>query len=396
MVASSFDIAVVGTGLPGLAAALGFAQQGLSAALIGPRPKPHAATHAEPFDPRIYAVAPASVALLEGLGVWASVDQQRVCAVEHMRVFGDDGPQLTFDAYSATVERLATIVEESELLRVLDAACGFQPAITRIHSPFVSLAAQPDTLRINLEDGGSLTAGLLVGADGASSAVRAAAGINATVKSYDQTAVVANFACARPHLNTASQWFTDEGVVALLPLPGAHVSLVWSAPEELAVELAALSADQLAARVTERWLSASGQSSAIGALTAVGAAHTFPLRQIAVSRLIGPRLALVGDAAHVVHPLAGQGLNLGLQDTALLLEVVRAREAFRDPGDEAVLRRYERGRAEVLGLMRFTTDALAQLFAFDDPLVRRLRNAGLAAINRLSPLKNALIRRALG
>ncbi len=262
MVASSFDIAVVGTGLPGLAAALGFAQQGLSVALIGPRPKPHAATRAEPFDPRIYAVAPASVALLEGLGVWASVDQQRVCAVEHMRVFGDDGPQLTFDAYSATVERLATIVEESELLRVLDAACGFQPAINRIQSSFVSLAAQPDTLTINLEDGGSLTAGLLVGADGASSAVRAAAGINATVKSYDQTAVVANFACARPHLNTAWQWFTDEGVVALLPLPGAHVSLVWSAPEELALELAALSADQLASRVTERCLSAAGESSA--------------------------------------------------------------------------------------------------------------------------------------
>src|SRR5688500_7913638 len=144
MVASSFDIAVVGTGLPGLAAALGFTQQGLSVALIGPRPKPHAATRAEAFDPRIYAVAPASGALLEGLGVWASVGQQRVCAVEHMRVYGDDGPQLTFDAYSATVERLATIIEESELLRVLDAACGFQPAIARIQSSFVSFAARPD------------------------------------------------------------------------------------------------------------------------------------------------------------------------------------------------------------------------------------------------------------
>jgi ubiquinone biosynthesis UbiH/UbiF/VisC/COQ6 family hydroxylase len=197
-------------------------------------------------------------------------------------------------------------------------------------------------------------------------------------------------------LNTAWQWFTDEGVVALLPLPGAHVSLVWSAPAELAHELAALSSDQLASRVTERCLSAGGESGAVGPLTAIGPAHTFPLRQVAVSRLIGPRLALVGDAAHVVHPLAGQGLNLGLQDTALLLDVVRAREPFRDPGDEAVLRRYERGRAEALGLMRFTTDALAQLFAFDDPLVRRLRNAGLAAVNRLSPLKNALIRRALG
>ncbi|MGZ9074597.1 MAG: FAD-dependent monooxygenase [Burkholderiaceae bacterium] len=396
MVGSSFDIAVVGTGLPGLAAALGFAQQRFSVALIGPRPTPHPAMRAEPFDPRIYAIAPGSVGLLERLGVWAGVDQQRVCAVEHMRVFGDDGQQLTFDAYGATVERLATIVEESELVRVLDAACGFQPAISRIQSSFVSLGALPDTLTINLQNGGSFNAGLLVGADGASSAVRAAAGINATVKSYDQTAVVANFACERPHLNTAWQWFTDEGVVALLPLPGASVSLVWSAPDALAAELTALSADQLASRVTARCRSGSGESGVVGALTAVGPAHTFPLRQIALSRLIGPRVALVGDAAHVVHPLAGQGLNLGLQDTELLLEVVRDREVFRNPGDEAVLRRYERGRAEALGLMRFTTDALAQLFAFDDPLVRRLRNAGLAAVNRLSPLKNALIRRALG
>ena len=396
MVASSFDIAVVGTGTPGLATALGFAQQGLSVALIGPRPKPYAVTRAQPFDPRIYAVAPASVALLEGLGVWASVDQQRVCAVEHMRIFGDDGPQLTFDAYTATVERLATIVEESELLRVLNAACGFQPAIKRIQSTFASLTAQPDAMHIDLEDGGSLTARLLVGADGANSAVRAAAGINATVKSYEQTAVVANFGCARPHLNTAWQWFTDQGVVALLPLPGEHVSLVWSAPEELAAELAALSADQLASRVTERCASATGESTPVGQLTAIGPTHTFPLRQIKVSSLIASHAVLVGDAAHVVHPLAGQGLNLGLQDVALLLEVARAREAFRDVGDAAVLRRYERGRAEALGLMRFTTDSLAQLFAFEDPLVRRLRNAGLAAVNRLSPLKNALIRRALG
>ena len=394
MVATSFDIALVGTGIPGLAAAVGFAQQGHSVALIGTRPRPHVSSASSLFDSRIYALAPASVALLEGLGVWASVDQSRLCPVEHMRVFGDDGQTLAFDAYSATVERLATIVEESELLRVLDAACGFQPSIRRVLAPFASLTAQADALGVDLEDGTALSAKLLVGADGANSSVRAAAGISATVKSYDQTAVVANFACDRPHLNTAWQWFTDEGVVALLPLPGDHVSLVWSAPDELATQLATLDADQLARRVTERC--ASAETSSVGELTAVGDAHNFPLRQITVSRLIASRVALVGDAAHVIHPLAGQGLNLGLQDTAVLLEVVRAREAFRDLGDAAVLRRYERGRAEALGLMRFTTDSLAQLFAFDDPLVRRLRNTGLAALNRLSPLKNALIRRALG
>ncbi len=276
MVASSFDIAVVGSGIPGLAAALGFAQQGLAVALVGPRSKPHAPTRSAPFDPRIYAVAPSSVALLEGLGVWGSVDQHRVCAVEHMRVFGDDGPQLAFDAYGATVERLATIVEEGELLRVLDAACSFQPSIKRIAAPFVSLAAKPDAIAVALE-GASIAVNLLIGADGANSSVRAAAGISATVKSYDQTAIVANFECERPHLNTAWQWFTNEGVVALLPLPGDRVSLVWSAPQELASELMALSPDQLATRVTERCSSAAGEPAAIGSLTAMGARAHFSI-----------------------------------------------------------------------------------------------------------------------
>lgn len=390
MTPSSFDIAVVGTGIAGLAAALGFAQQGFSVALIGPRAKAQLPTSAASFDARIYAVAPASVSLLERLGVWASVDPQRVCPVERMRVLGDDGDELAFDAYGATVERLATIVEEGELLRVLDAACGFQPALKRIHSAFVSARDEAGFVYVDLDDGSSLAARLLVGADGANSSVRAAAGISASTKSYEQAAVVANFKCDRPHLNTAWQWFTDEGVVALLPLPGNHVSLVWSAPSELSAELMALTPDQLATRVTERCVRT------LGELTATGDAQTFPLRLVAVSRLIASRVALIGDAAHVVHPLAGQGLNLGLQDVSMLLDVVSTRESFRDIGDTAVLRRYERSRAEAVGLMRLTTDGLAQLFASDDPLARRLRNMGLAAVNRLSPLKNALIRQALG
>ncbi|MGH6611549.1 MAG: FAD-dependent monooxygenase, partial [Burkholderiaceae bacterium] len=334
---TSSDVAIVGTGIPGLAAALGLSQQQLGVALIGPKPKPHAKARAESFDARIYAIAPASVALLERLGVWSSVDQARVCPVERMRVFGDAGNELTFDAYGATVDRLATIVEESELLRVLDAACGFQPAIKRVSSPFVSLNAEASAARLTLEDSSAVTARLVIGADGATSPVRAAAGINATVKSYEQSAVVANFACERPHLNTAWQWFTDEGVIALLPLPGDHVSLVWSAPTALATELAELKADALAARVTER------TAKALGQLSSIDKAHTFALRRLMVSSTIAPRVALIGDAAHVVHPLAGQGLNLGLQDVTSLLDVIGERESFRDIGDEVLLRRYERG-----------------------------------------------------
>jgi 2-polyprenylphenol 6-hydroxylase len=386
-----FDAAVVGPGVAGLATALGLAQQGLKVALVGPRPRVHQPSPAAPYDARIYALAPGSAALLERLGVWGRVDADRVCPVERMRVFGDAGDELTFDAYAATVERLATIVEESELARVLDAACDYQPAIARIEAAFQALDVQsPGTAQLQLADGRHVSAALLVGADGANSAVRAAAGISADLKPYRQTALVANFECERPHLNTAWQWFTDEGIVALLPMPGNRVSLVWSAPETLAPELQALDAAAFAARVTAR------ARHVLGSLTSLGAAHAFPLRLLTVRRLIGPSLALVGDAAHVVHPLAGQGLNLGLQDVDALLKVVGEREPFRSCGDPVVLRRYERSRAESIGLMRLATDGLARLFAVEDPLVRGARNAGMAVVDRLGPLKSRLIRQALG
>lgn len=386
----SFDIAVVGAGVAGMATALGLSQQGLRVALIGPRAKAHVASAAEPFDGRIYAIAPATIELLQALGVWNRVDATRATAVERMRVFGDRGDELTFDAYAEAVERLATILEEAELVRVLDTACDFQPGIRRQETGFESLDAGEAVVTVRLGDGTVLTAGLVIGADGAQSAVRAASGCSAQVTDYRQTAVVSNFACTTPHLNTAWQWFTDEGVVALLPLPGDHASLVWSAPTALAQELTALDVAKLAQRVTAR------SASALGQLTPAGPAFSFPLRLIVVDRLIAQRMALVGDAAHVVHPLAGQGLNLGLQDVAALLEVVRAREAFRDIGDPVLLRRYERSRAGPIAAMRTATDGLSRLFSVDDPLARFVRNTGMMAVNRLAPLKSLLIRQALG
>ncbi len=392
MSSERFDVAIVGSGVVGLATALGFSRLGLTVALIGPRRSPpsRAASPDAPFDARIYALAPGSRALLERFGVWARIEAGRICPVERMRVFGDSGDELTFDAYAAAVERLATIVEESELLHVLDAACDYQPSITRVERTYRTHGVTTDGVMLEFNDGGQCAAALLVGADGANSAVRAAAGINAEVTPYFQTALVANFACERPHLNTAWQWFTDEGVVALLPLPAARVSLVWSAPHHLAEVLQTQPIDAFAARVSER------TQSALGSLTPIGAVHAFALRLVSVRRLIAPRVALVGDAAHVVHPLAGQGLNLGLQDVEALLRAVEMREAFRSVGESVVLRRYERARAEAIALMRLTTDGLARLFVIDDPLVRRIRNTGFALVNRLKPLKSRLIRQALG
>lgn len=385
-----FDIAVIGAGVAGLATALGLAQAGLTVALIGPPVRRHLPTDAAPFDARIYALAPATIALFERLKRWPQVDAARVQAVARMRVFGDAGEELTFDAYAATVERLATIAEESELLRALSLGAGATAGITRYETGMKALEADSLAARVWLDDGREIAAALVVGADGAGSPVRAAAGINAVVTPYPHTAVVCNFACGVPHGGVAWQWFTDEGVVALLPLPGDAVSLVWSAPHALAEQLQALDAQALAARVERR------SGGVLGTLRAIGAAHAFPLRLLTVDRLVAPRVALVGDAAHVLHPLAGQGLNLGLQDVAALVDKLAAREPWRDCGDLVLLRRYARARAEPIALMRVTTDALARLFGVDDPLVRRLRNTGMGVVNRLRPLKTALIRHALG
>jgi 2-polyprenylphenol 6-hydroxylase len=387
---SAFDVAVVGAGVAGLAVAVGVARLGLRTALVGPRVPGRRADAAAPFDVRIYAVAPSAVSLLEQLKVWPAVDASRVQAVEKMRVFGDAGNELAFDAYQASLPRLATIVEESELLRALDAAAGFAPGLTRIEASFDTLEQHGEAARLLLAGGQAIDARLVVAADGARSPVRAAAGINARELSYEQTAVVANFACERPHHGVALQWFEPaEGVIALLPLPGERLSLVWSAPRPLAEALGGDAAG-LAARLAPR------AGPFVGELTAIGPAQSFPLRRISVDRLIGTRLALVGDAAHVVHPLAGQGLNLGLADVSELLRVLAGREDWRDPGDAVLLRRYERSRAEPVGLMRLATHSLARLFARDDALSREVRNLGLSAVNALPPLKNALIRHAAG
>jgi len=386
---AKYDSAVVGAGVAGLACAVGTAQLGLRVALVGPRAPVHRATASAPFDERIYAVAPASVALLEKLKVWPAIDVARVQSVARMRVFGDAGNELCFDAYQASLPQLASIVEESELLRVLTSAAGFAPGIDRIDASFDTFDVG-ESVSLRLGDGRTVEARLAIGADGARSPLRAAVGISAQELPYAQTAVVANFGCERPHHGVAFQWFDSvDGVIALLPLPGNHVSLVWSAPRALAETMAEPDAD-LASRLASR------AEPHLGRLHPAGRARSFALRRLTVDRLIGQRLALVGDAAHVVHPLAGQGLNLGLADVSELLRVLAEREPWRDPGDAVLLRRYERARAEPVGLMRFTTHALARLFSRDDAFSREVRNFGLSAVNAVLPLKNALIRHAAG
>lgn len=385
-VSSDFDVAVVGGGLVGKSLALLLAQSRLRVALLA---QPAAAPTGA-WDARIYSLSASSQQLLERTRVWQALDAARINPVYDMRVYGDARGALHFSAYQAAVPQLAWIVESSNVERALDAALRFAPQVEWFAARAIELEVGAQLASLRLDDGRVLSAALTVGADGAQSWVRTQAGIDTHGRDYQQIGVVANFRAARPHGDTAYQWFRDGEIVALLPLPDQQVSLVWSAFSAQAERLLALSPEALAAEV-ER---VSG--GALGTLQQVTPAQGFPLALSQARRMVQPRIALVGDAAHTVHPLAGQGMNLGMRDVAVLGGVLAARETFRDCGDMTVLRRYERARREDVRSMALTTDGLQRLFGQSGALARLARNAGLDWVDALPFVKRFLVGRALG
>jgi len=386
-----FDVIIVGAGLVG--ASFARAARGLSAALVAAAPRGAATVRATSgFDVRVYALSPGNAKFLRRLKVWQGIAPERLTPVQAMRVFGDDGRSLLeFDAYRCGVDALAWIVEDGllqdALWRSLQTRDGLE-LIAPADCEQLEVAAERATVRLG--DGRNLQAKLVVGADGAQSFVREGAGLGAAERAYGQTAVVANFACERPHANVAHQWFQGGPVLALLPLPGSHVSMVWSVADAEAARLLVLDAEALCREVEH------ASRGVLGQLTLVTAPRGFALRRLAAGRLVAPRVALIGDAAHVVHPLAGQGANLGFQDARVLAEVLEAREPVRDPGDFGLLRRYARARAEAVFTMDATVNGLFRLFAVEGRAVSLLRNAGLNLTDRLPVLKNILMRQAMG
>jgi len=242
-------------------------------------------------------------------------------------------------------------------------------------------------VEIGLEGGRSLSARLAVGADGADSWLRHAAGIQVRSRSYAQQGVVANFACGRMHRNAAYQWFRRDGVLAYLPLPQGRISMVWSTSDAHARELLELPPAQFCRRVAE----AGGE--ALGSLEPLTPPAAFPLMSMNAEQIARDRVALVGDAAHVVHPLAGQGINLGFGDAHALAELLRDAP---DAGDRLLLRRFERARAEDILAMRLVTDGLYRLFNADYPAIARIRNLGLNLTDSFPVIKTLLARRAIG
>ncbi|MCO5101338.1 MAG: FAD-dependent monooxygenase [Burkholderiaceae bacterium] len=413
------DVAVVGRGAVGVAAALALSSAGLSTVLVGARPGSDAIDESDAWDLRVFALSPATRRLLESIGAWQSLDMQRVAPVYDMRVFpafGSQDDELHFSAYESCIEALAWIVEQRNLMRALDDAqhaAGlrivderFEGFETPAENPAHSASAVPAaSVRLMLEGGRRIEARLVVGADGAASRVRQAAGIDSRVSDYPQRALVAHFDTSLSHRDVAWQWFGEHGVLALLPLPvsalahapAGRVSMVWAAPHELADELQAMTPEQLAARVQR------ATGSVLGAMTSISRVAGFPLRLARSSSLVAPRVALVGDAAHVVHPLAGQGMNLGFGDVEALARTLRTRESMRDPGDRLLLRRYERARAEPVSAMRRTTDGLQRLF--DPmrplapkpvaPLVRSFVGLGWRVVARSGWIRKRLVAQAV-
>ncbi len=382
-----FDLIIVGGGLAGASLAIALRDTRLRIALVESQPP----RSPEGWDARIYAISPANADFLEQIGAWRHLDKGRMAPIRAMQVYGDAGGRIDFSAYEAGVSELGWILESSLM------ACEFWESAKRQGNLTLFCPARPkglsfrhDAAVLELEGGTTLSARLLVGADGRDSWVRQTAGLAAVNTPYGEKGLVANFATEKPHRNIAYQWFRDDGVLAYLPLPENRISIVWSTPDAHADELCALPPAQLCERV------AAAGGNVLGRLDLLTPAAAFPLRLMRVPQTVAPRLALVGDAGHGIHPLSGHGINLGFQDARELAALLAVAQPWQDIGNERFLQRYQRARREETLLMQTTTDGLRRLFRVSPPGLSPFRNQGLNLTNRLPFVKNALVRYALG
>ena len=402
------DVAVVGGGMVGAAAALALARAGFSTALLEARAPAAWDADAE-VDLRVVGLAPSSIALLDDLGVWTSIREARVGPYSHMHVWdAESGAAIDFDAARERRDRLGYIVENAlvqwMLWQALDAAQGRGSAagagsagaaaagVRRLCPAEVrGFEAREDRIQLELADGETLTAALLVAADGAASPLRQLAGIGTRGRDYAQRAVVAHVATERPHEDTAWQRFLPGGPLALLPLADGRSSVVWSLPEAEARRVLALD--------EQAFLDELGVASdfRLGRIVATTPRAAFPLKLQLAECYQADRFVLLGDAAHAVHPLAGQGVNLGLRDVAELRDtLVDARAADRDIGAAHVLRRYARRRRSADTLDALGFDALARIYAWQSPALVAARGVGVRLLDRLAPLKRRLSEHAAG
>jgi ubiquinone biosynthesis UbiH/UbiF/VisC/COQ6 family hydroxylase len=377
-------IVVVGGGAVGLAFA---ATSGDEVRVLEGGPARPAADP-DPYDIRVFALSEGTRSFLREIGAWRRMPADRIAAVTRMEIFGDDG-RSRLDFAPPGGRPLAWIAEGNRMSRAIEEAARDRGATISPGTRLRSIACGAGGAEAVLEDGTVAGADLLVGADGADSWVRGELGLACDAKRYPETAVVAHFRCERPSSGVARQWFRRDGILAWLPLPGDRMSIVWSARGALADELAALDPEALARRVRD------AGGAALGDLALDSAVARFPLRLIRVPRIAVPGAVLIGDAAHGVHPLAGQGVNLGFQDARNLARALGARSPLERPGDLGLLRRHERARRADVDAMQLVTDRLEWLFGLDGSLAGAARNAGLRAVDSASWAKRLLAAHAM-
>jgi ubiquinone biosynthesis UbiH/UbiF/VisC/COQ6 family hydroxylase len=397
------DVAVIGGGIVGKACALGLAQLGLNTIEIAPDlGQTVQSPQGDQWGQRVYAFSLSTQKLLAHLQIWDALDHSRIQVLRDLRIYGDRGEkndQLHLSAFEAGTPQLAWIGESNLVEHTLDQASRFQNKLERLTDVVEQIDTDHEGVTLTLKNGGVIQAQLVIAADGANSPIRSELGISTSEESYSQSAVVANWICTYPHLETAFQWFLPGGdIIAMLPLPNKQVSMVWSTSPENASALLKLDQNGWSDLLSTIANTAIGKQ--LGELTLNSAPAAFPLRKIRANRFIGPesspKIALIGDAAHVMHPLAGQGLNLGLRDVAVLLNILGKRESFRSVSDPVLLRRYERQRQGDTTALLWVTDKLKRLFSANSNPERQLRNWGLGLVNRSHFMKQRLIERAIG
>jgi ubiquinone biosynthesis UbiH/UbiF/VisC/COQ6 family hydroxylase len=388
------DVAIVGGGIVGTTLALLLAQRARVAAarivVIEPAPAVAPVTGA-PFELRVSAISPGNRALLADLGVWQALDASRIANYERMVIWHESVPPdspdvLRFDAAEAGEADLGSIVENNALQAQLLQRCADQ-GIRILHESLRALQVDADAATLDL-GGTQVIAELVVGADGAASAVRAALGMQAEGRDYGQRAIVATVRGERSHGGTAWQRFLSTGPLALLPLPGDECSIVWSAVNERAAALLAMQPLDFEAALT------AASAGVLGALRLTSSRAAFPLRRLAAQDYVRQRAVLVGDAAHVIHPLAGQGVNQGLADVLALATALAGRPARESPGALAALRRYERERRAGNALVAATVDGLDLLFTNSGALRSWAAREGMALVGRSRPARQFLVRQA--
>lgn len=387
--ANDCDVLIVGTGVAGPLLACALSGSGLRILLCGQRPAP---ARSDEYDLRVSALTPATVAVLCRLGAWSAVEP-RAGRIEIMRVWDESGGgAISFDATETDQPALAYVAENIAIARALASRLASSPDVEWLETRLTGLDATPEGARARFENGSTRVARVIVGADGTNSTVRGLAGIAITQWPYVQTAIVAHVHTSKPHEQRALQAFRPEGTLAFLPLTEPdHSSIVWSADTARAEALVALSDEDFRAELE---LAIGGRLGTIGSVTK---RVDIPLARRHVNSYIAERIALVGDAAHQIHPLAGQGLNLGVQDVmALARELRAAHAAKRDIGSRRVLRNYERARKGPNLAMLTAMDAFARGFRVQSPPVVALRSAALSLTDRVAPLKKAFTQYASG